>query len=147
MSTVSWISTSVAPCWRARSTSSRAHERAALLDSCRDVEQRLQLVRNHRGRRIGDDRVNEPLVVAEVPRRDRRMTIEAEGAVVQRRDVGRDQFPLAGRQRVGCMEQGVRQGGHRLGRFGAERKQRTDSRGALEEAECGPPGDCTGRIR
>jgi hypothetical protein len=101
ISTVSWISRSVAPKPPGAFHVVGLDVLAAALDFARDRQQGFELVRNRRSLRVLLHIQDELLVAAKVISRHRAMNGLAEKAIVPRGNVCGDQFPLAGRQRTG----------------------------------------------
>ena len=104
---------------------------AAALHVGRDCEERPQLRRHRRVLGIGDDGVDERALVTQMTRRDGGVTVMAEVAFVERRDVGGDELALASAEGVRGVEQDVGERGHRGRDLGTERKQGPDARDAL----------------
>ena len=114
-----------------------AHVAAASLHAGGDRQQRPQLCRHRRALGVGDDRVDERAVITKMTRRDGRVTVMAEAAVVQRRDRGGDQFSLAAAQRTRGMEEDVGECAHRLRDVGTDHEQRADPGDALGDSDMG----------
>jgi hypothetical protein len=121
MSTVSWISTSVAPSARAAATSSCRHQLAALLDLAGNRKQRAEL-QGHAGIPPAlRHRIHEGVVAAVVVRGRGAVTQIAESAVVARRHERRDRFAFRARERAGPAQERLGQGAQMDGGFGPER--------------------------
>ena len=101
ISTVSWISRSVAPAARAASTSSVVTCRPPALHCGRDPQQGAQLRADRRGVLVGRHLVDQGHPGGQLGGGEGRVGGAAEPALVETGDVGGDQLPLPG-VRVGC---------------------------------------------
>ena len=137
ISTVSWISISVAPSARARSTSSGRTARPLSATLRRDSQERAELLAHRRGREVGADLVDELCAGLELCARERAMGGVAELAAVEVRDVRRDQLTLATAQRVLVAEQRLGQLEKRPRGLGAELHGAANARDAGLEIDVG----------
>ena len=122
MSTVSWISRSVAPCWRASSTRASRHSLAIDLDLFCDRDQRLQLFGDGRGLVVLADGLYEIGAAAVEMAGGGAVAGLAEVTGVSRRDEGGDQLAVTGSEAVvtGGVQQDVRELAHWLCGLGAK---------------------------
>ena len=100
---------------------------SATLHLAGDDEQSLQLLRDVRLLKIGMNLLDH-IAVTQMACCRRAVTGLAEVAIVERRNVGRDQFAFARQEAVGLVQQSVGQLAQRLGCLGTKCERGTDSR-------------------
>jgi hypothetical protein len=92
---------------------------------------------------IGDHGVHERALVAEMTRRDGRVTLMTEPTLVQCRDIGSDQLAFPATQRVRRMEEKVGERADCRRHLGTECEQRTDAGNAGRKRDVCHKADCT----